>query len=162
MAATSKKALRHEPTIENRRARHDYFIEDTLEVGLKLTGTEIKSIRLGQASIAEGYVRATESPVALTLHGAHIAEYPPAGAARQHDPVRVRTLLAHSREILKLADRTRQKGTTLVPLKIYFLRGRAKLLIGIAKGKQQHDKRQDLIKKEAKREMDRAMSRGKR
>jgi SsrA-binding protein len=162
MPAAPRKPPRHEPTIENRRARHDYFVEDTLEVGIKLTGTEIKSLRLGQASIAEGYVRAEEAPVSLSLHGAHIPEYPPAGAARQHDPIRTRVLLAHAREIRKLADRTRQKGTTLVPLKIYFVRGRAKLLIGLARGKQHHDKRQDLMKKEARREMDRAMSRGKR
>ncbi len=159
MPSRSTKTRRtHEPTIENRRARHDYFIEDTLEVGLKLTGTEVKSLRAGQVSIAEGYVRAEENPPSLMLHSAHFAEYPPAGAARQHDPIRVRTLLAHAKEIRKLADRTRQKGTTLVPLKIYFLRGRAKLLIGIARGKRHEDKRQDMIRKEAQREMDRAMS----
>lgn len=152
----------NEPTIENRRARHDYIVEDTLEVGLKLTGTEIKSVRQGQASLAEGYVRAVDKPPALTLHGVHIAEYPPAGERLQHNPVRTRVLLAHEREIVRLAERTRERGMTIVPLKIYFLRGRAKLLVGVARGKHAGDKRQDVIKREAKREMDRALSRGRR
>lgn len=148
-----------EPTIENRRARHDYFIADTLECGLKLTGTEVKSVRAGQVSLAEGYVRAAENPPGLTLHGVHIAEYPPAGEARQHDPNRTRRLLAHKREILKLASETRSKGTTLVPLKLYFARGKAKLLIGVGTGKKKADKRQDLAKQEAQRQIDRAMTR---
>jgi SsrA-binding protein len=146
------------PTIENRRARHDYVIEEMLECGIKLTGTEVKSVRNGQVSLAEGYVRASDSPVALELHGVHIAEYPPAGP-RQHDPVRVRSLLAQKRQIRKLADRTREKGLTIVPLKVYFLNGRAKVLIGVARGKRRADKRQDLSKREARREIDRAMSR---
>ena len=148
-----------EPRIENRKARHDYTIEDTLEVGMKLTGTEIKSIRDGQVSLAEGFVRASDSPVSLVLHGVHIAEYPPAEAHRQHDPSRNRVLLAHAREIRKLADKTRQRGYTIIPLKIYFVRGMAKLLIGVARGKQNRDKRQDLLKKAQQREMDRAMRR---
>jgi SsrA-binding protein len=159
---SSSKSKSHEPTIENRRARHDYFIEDTLECGVKLTGTEVKSVRNGQVSLAEGYVRATESPVALTLHGVHIAEYPPAGEANQHDPTRARVLLANAREIRKLADRTRERGVTLVPLKVYFVRGRAKLLVGIGRGKGKTDQRQDIAKREAKREIDRAMSRARR
>jgi SsrA-binding protein len=149
----------HEPTIENRKARHDYFIEDTLECGMKLTGTEIKSVRLGQVSLGEGYVMATSSPPTLMLHGVHIAEYPPAGEAHQHAPTRTRILLAKAREIRRLADRTAQKGFTLVPLKIYFVRGRAKLLIGVGRGKQKGDKRQDIATREHKRDMDRAMSR---
>lgn len=153
------KTDNHEPTIENRRARHDYFIEDTLECGLKLTGTEIKSVRNGQVSLAEGYVRAVADPPSLTLHGVHIAEYPPAGPARQHNPVRERVLLAHKREIRKLADKTREKGTTLVPLKLYFVRGRAKLLVGLGRGKQKADKRHAIAEREHKRDMDRAMSR---
>ena len=149
----------HDPTIENRRARHDYFIEDTLECGLKLTGTEVKSVRHGQVSLAEGYVRATENPLSLVLHSVHIAEYAPAGPAHQHDPVRERILLAQKREIRKLADRTRQRGVTLIPLKIYFVRGRAKLLVGIARGKQKADKREAIAQREHKRDMERAMSR---
>lgn len=148
-----------EPTITNRRATYDYFIQDTLECGIELTGTEVKSVRSGQVSLGEGYVRATETPLALTVFSVHIAEYPPAGAARQHDPIRVRRLLAHKRQIRKLADQTRERGVTLVPLKVYFVRGRAKMLIGVARGKKQSDRREDMAKKEAKRDMDRAMSR---
>ncbi|MCP3904660.1 MAG: SsrA-binding protein SmpB [Planctomycetes bacterium] len=157
---TSKNSQKpKEPTVVNRKARYDYVIEDTLECGLKLVGTEVKSVRNGQISLAEGYVRATETPLALELHGVHIAEYPPAGPHRQHSPTRVRILLAQARQIRKLADRALEKGVTLVPLKVYFVRGKAKLLVGIGRGKRRADKRQDLSKKEAKREMDRAMSR---
>jgi SsrA-binding protein len=148
-----------EPTIVNRRARHDYVIEATLECGIKLVGTEVKSVRNGQVSLAEGYVRAVESPPRLELHGVHIGEYPPAGEHRQHAPVRTRVLLAHRREIRKLADQTREKGVTIVPLKMYFVNGRAKLLVGVGRGKRRADKRQDLSKQEARREIDRAMSR---
>lgn len=151
--------LPHEPTIENRKARHDYFIEETLECGIKLTGTEIKSVRKGQVSLGEGYVQATAEPVSLTLYSVHIAEYPPAGEAHQHEPLRPRVLLAQRREIRKLADRTAAKGFTLVPLKMYFVRGRAKLLIGLARGKQKGDKRQAIAQREHTRDMERAMSR---
>ncbi|MCH8164157.1 MAG: SsrA-binding protein SmpB [Planctomycetes bacterium] len=161
MAAKTKRTP-NKPTIENRRARFDFFIDDTLECGIKLTGTEIKSVRNGRVSLAEGYVRATQSPPALALHGVHIAEYPPAGKQLQHDPTRVRTLLAHRREIRKLADKTRQKGFTIVPLKMYLVRGRAKLLIGLGQGKRRHDKRHALAKRQAEREIKRAMSRSRR
>jgi SsrA-binding protein len=149
----------NEPVIHNRRAPHDYFIEDTLECGIKLTGTEVKSVRNGRVSLAEGFVRASEEPIALELHGMHIAEYPPAGEHHQHPPTRTRTLLAHRREIRKLAIRARESGITLVPLKMYFVNGRAKLLIGVARGKRRADKRQEISKREAKREIDRALSR---
>ena len=149
----------NEPVIENRKARHAYSIGETLECGIQLRGTEIKSIRDSQISLAEGWVRVHEQPLALSLHGVHIAEYPPAGANRQHEPVRTRNLLAHKREIKKLADQIRAKSATLVPLKIYFVRGKAKLLVGVGLGKRKADKRQDLAKRDAKRDMDRAMSR---
>jgi SsrA-binding protein len=152
----------HEPTIENRRARHDYLIEDTLECGLKLTGTEVKSVRSGQVSLGEGYVRAEDDPIALTLHGVHIGEYPHAAAARQHVPTRARALLAKAREIRRLAQRARQKGFTLVPLKIYFVRGRAKLLVGLGRGKRQYDKREAIARREASRDIERSISRGRR
>jgi SsrA-binding protein len=158
--AKSPRKKTNEPTVENRKARHTYFIDDTLECGLKLLGTEIKSIRDGKVSIGEGYVRVIESPPSLRLHGVHIAEYPPAGAVNQHDPTRVRTLLANKREIRKLVMKTREKGTTLVPLKLYFVRGRAKLLIGVARGKRKADKRQTLDKRQARRDIDRALQRG--
>ncbi len=157
MAAKKSKST-NEPTIENRRARHHYFIESTLECGIKLRGSEVKSIRRGQASLAEGYVRGTDDPVSLTLHGVHIAEYPPAGS-NQHSPHRVRILLAQKREIKKLAGKAQQPGYTLVPLKFYFLRGKIKLLVGLARGKGKADKRQDLAKREATRDIERAMSR---
>jgi SsrA-binding protein len=162
MAARNASSSAHEPTIENRRARHDYFIEETLECGMKLTGTEVKSVRLGRISLAEGFVRATLEPPQLILHGVHIAEYPPAGpvgSPLQHQPTRDRVLLAQKREIRKFAERSSERGFTLVPLKVYFVRGRAKLLIGVGRGKQHGDKRQDIAKREAKRDMDRAMSR---
>jgi SsrA-binding protein len=148
-----------EPTIENRRARHDYFIEETLECGIRLVGTEVKSVRRGQMSLGEGYARATLEPLALELHGVHIGEYAPAGPHRQHVPTRARTLLAQKREIRKLADRTRQGGLTLIPLKAYFVRGRVKVLIGLARGKRKADKRQSIATAEARRDIDRAMSR---
>ncbi len=160
--ASSTPRRSNEATIENRRARRDFFIDDTLECGIRLTGTEIKSVRTGQVSLAEGYIRATETPPKLTLHGAHIAEYAPAGEHRQHEPTRVRALLAHRREIRKLAARTRSKGSTLVPLKMYFVNGRAKLLIGVARGKRRRDKRLDLAEREMKRDMQRAMVRRKK
>ncbi|HRP62255.1 MAG TPA: SsrA-binding protein SmpB [Phycisphaerales bacterium] len=162
MAKNKAQEKTNEPTIENRRARHDYFIESTLECGMKLTGTEIKSVRAGQVSLAEGYVRATETPLGLALHSVHIAEYPPAGAHRQHPPTRTRVLLAQAREIRKLAAQTREKGVTLVPLKIYFVRGKAKLLVGVGRGKGHADKRQDIAKRDAQRDIDRALSRARR
>ncbi|MBM4112914.1 MAG: SsrA-binding protein SmpB [Phycisphaerae bacterium] len=147
-----------EPEIENRKARHDFSISDTLEVGMKLLGSEVKSLRDGKASLAEGFVMAREEPATLELHGVHIAEYPPAGAARQHAPLRVRPLLAHSREIRRLAQTLKTKGITLVPLKIYFKSGRAKLLVGIGHGRKHGDKRAAIAEREMKRDMDRAMS----
>ena len=156
MASKNKKQS-NQPRIENRKARHDYHIFETLECGIKLVGTEVKAVRQGKVSLAEGYVRAIEDPPSLVLHSIHIAEYPPAGP-KQHVPTRTRTLLAHRREIKKLAIATHAKGITLVPLKMYFLNGRAKLLIGLARGKQHADKRQDLAKRQAQRDIQRAMS----
>ena len=159
MADRKRKQKSVEPVIENRKARHNYDVGDTLECGLELKGTEIKSVRDAQVSLAEGWIRAVEDPPSLSLHGVHIAEYPPAGVHRQHDPIRTRRLLAHKREIKKFATEARSKGATLVPLKIYFLRGRAKLLIGIGLGKQKGDKRSDIAKRDATRAIERAMSR---
>ncbi len=147
-----------EPVVENRKSRFDYAITETLECGLKLVGTEVKSLRLGQASLAEGWIRADVEPPQFTLMNVTIAEYPPAGAHRQHDPIRPRRLLAHAREIVKLATEARAKGGTLVPLKMYWVKGRAKILIGIGLGKKQHDKRADIAKREDKRDMERATS----
>ena len=159
MAKKSSNQNSNEPVIENRKARHLYTITDTLECGIKLLGTEIKSVRSGQVSLAEGYVKASEDPLSLTLHSIHIAEYPPAGPHRQHEPTRTRVLLAHRREIRKWAVASRSRGCTIVPLKMYFVDGRAKLLVGLGTGKKAPDKRQDLKAKEAKRDIERALKR---
>lgn len=148
-----------DPEIVNRRARHDYHIDDTLEVGVILQGSEVKSLRDGKVSLNEGYVRVEETRPGLFLHNVQIEEYPPAAGSGQHAPRRVRTLLAHKREALKLARATSQKGFTIVPLKLYFKNGRAKILIGVARGKASYDKREDAKKREARRDIDRAMSR---
>lgn len=140
--------------IRNRRARHDYLITETLECGIKLTGTEVKSLRNGQASLQEGYVRAESNPPSLTLHGVHIKEYANASSAHQHDPVRPRTLLAHKREIKKLATLTSAKGVTIVPLEIHWKDGRAKLVVGVGTGKRQYDKRQALKAKAHRRDIE--------
>ena len=147
------------PEIENRRARHDYAIEDTLECGIELLGTEVKSIRDGKMSLAEGFVMARAEPPSLELHGVHIDEYPPAGRDRQHEPRRVRKLLAHRREIVRLATEVKAKGVALVPLKVYFAKGRAKLLLGVGKGRKKGDKRQAIADREMRRDIDREMGR---
>ncbi|MEZ6242978.1 MAG: SsrA-binding protein [Phycisphaerales bacterium] len=126
--AKKGKSAKGAPTIENRQARHNYFVDDTLEVGIKLQGSEVKSIRAGNCSIAEGYVTAQAEPARLTLHGINVGVYGPAGQ-NQHPAVRNRVLLAHKREIVKLARQVDQKGVTIVPLKLYFKNGMAKLLI---------------------------------
>ena len=160
MAKRDTKA--DERVIENRRARFDYHILDTLEAGVVLRGSEVKSVRSGSVSLAEGYVRAIAEPPSLTLHNVDVAEYGPAGpvgGAGQHRRARARVLLAHKREIGKLAKQSAEKGLTIVPLKMYFKNGYAKVLIGVAKGKTKGDKRQTIAKREAKRDIDRAMSR---
>lgn len=158
MSAKSKESRSAgQPTIENRRARHDYIILDTLECGIRLEGTEVKSARAGQVSLQEGYVRATLEPLEMTLHSVHIAEYPPAGPV-QHAPTRPRRLLATKREIRKLAGKTQERGFTLVPLKMYFKNGKLKVLVGLAQGKRKADKRQVIDAKQARREIDKAMS----
>lgn len=145
------------PEVVNRRARFEYDIEETIEVGVRLVGTEVKSVRAGKVSLAEGYVRATEDPPRMELHGVHIAEYPPAGAF-QHPPTRVRTLLAHKKEIVKFATRSQVKGMSIVPLKLYFKGGFAKIQIGVGRGKGKSDKRETIKKREADRDIMRAMS----
>lgn len=154
-AGSKKGTGAREPSIGNRKARYDYFITDTLTCGIKLTGTEIKSVRAGLISLKEGYVRASEHPVSMTLHGVHIAEYPGAGPKHQHDPTRTRVLLANKREIRAWAVESRAKGSTIVPLEIVWVDKRAKLVIGLGIGKKKYDKRQALKHKADKREMDR-------
>lgn len=145
------------PSFDNRRARHDYFIEETLEVGIALTGSEIKAIRDGKVSLAEGFVRVSETPPCFTLHQVNIGEYQPAGALG-HKPTRVRLLLAHRREVVKWGKRAEIKGMTIVPLRMYFKGAWAKVEIGLAKGKQSHDKRETIAKRDVQRDIDRALS----
>lgn len=145
--------------IENRRARFDYTIGETVECGMKLYGGEVKSVRGGQVSIGEGYVRAEAEPPALWLHGVNIAEYGPSRSAWPTSPTRTRKLLAHKREILKLWKAQQVKGNTLVPLKVYFKNGFAKCLVGVGTGRTKGDKRQAIAERESKREIQRAVSR---
>ena len=139
---------------ENRKARHDYFIHESYEAGLVLTGTEVKSLRAGKVNLKDSYARIDGGE--LMLHHMHISPYEQ-GNRFNHEPLRVRKLLMHRAEINKLIGKTREKGFTLVPLKIYFARGRAKLELGLATGKHTYDKRQDLAAKDAKREMERVL-----
>ncbi len=140
----------------NRKARHDYHIVRTLEAGLSLRGTEIKSIREGRVSIREAYVRPEDGEVWLV--GAHIAHYAPAGAAN-HDPTRRRRLLLHKRQIAELRRDVEAQGVTVVPLRLYLKGGRAKLEIAVGRGKKHYDKRADIAKKDADRQMQRALRR---
>lgn len=140
----------------NRRARHDYTIEDTVEAGLVLTGTEVKSLRAGRASLADGFGQITDHEV--WLHGVHIPEYTH-GTWTNHEPRRTRKLLLHRREIDKLANSVNEKGLTLIPLSLYFSGGKAKVELAVARGKRAYDKRQDLAKRDAAREIERELRR---
>lgn len=157
MGRKKGKKQTDEPTIENRKARHNYQIDQTIEVGIKLHGSEVKSVRDGNVSIAEGFIRVYESPLQLKIHNITIGHYAPA-AALNHDPLRTRVLLAKKPEIRRLAKSAEAKGTTIVPLKMYFKNGFAKLLIGVARGKGASDKRNTLREREQDMEMRRAMS----
>ncbi len=138
---------------QNRRAGHDYFILETYEAGLALRGTEVKSLRQGKASLAEAYA-VVEGGEAWVLQ-LHIPPYEQ-GNRWNADPLRKRKLLLHRAEIAKLADAVERKGQTIVPLRLYFTRGHAKLLIAVAKGKKTYDKRHAIAERDARREMDRA------
>ena len=139
----------------NRKARHDYTSEDVFEAGLVLTGTEVKALRAGRASLIDGFASITDGE--LWLEGVHIPEYAQ-GTWTNHAPRRWRKLLLHRDEITELASRTREKGHTLVPLRLYFKDGRAKVEIGVAKGKKEYDKRQALRERQDTRESQRAIS----
>ena len=138
----------------NRHAYHDYFIDETIEAGLSLTGSEIKSVRAGQINLKESYATIRKGEVWLLA--SHIAPYNPS-ARDNHDPLRERRLLLHRREIAKLAEKIQLKGYTLVPTRVYLKNNRAKLELGLARGKKQYDKRQSIAARDAKREIDRAM-----
>lgn len=152
-----KKPSRPRPRVVNRKARHNYHVLRTLEAGIALTGSEVKSLREGRAQITEAFVRI--NAYEATLYGCQIDRYPPA-TEHNHEPLRTRRLLLHRRELRKLELELAQTGTTLVPLSIYFNdRGLAKVELGLAIGKKAYDKRQDLRKRDHQREIDRAMSR---
>lgn len=159
MAKKSDDKTNHSPRITNRRARHDYHILESFEVGIVLRGSEVKSLRAGQASIAEGFARVDPRSHDLLLHNVEISQYKHAAASTGHEPRRTRKLLAHRREINRLLDMTTSQGVTLVPLTLYFVRGIAKIELGVAKGKRASDKRETMKKRDAEREMQRAMSR---
>jgi SsrA-binding protein len=150
--------VKKEPGIKvvtaNKKARADYFIEDTFEAGMSLMGTEVKSLREGRANLKDSYAREKDGRIVLV--GAHISPYP-FGNRVNHEPERERQLLLHKQEIKRLIGKTRERGFTLVPLAIYFKNGKAKLEIGLGKGKAQYDKREAIKKREQDREMERAI-----
>ncbi|HHV78743.1 MAG TPA: SsrA-binding protein SmpB [Firmicutes bacterium] len=139
---------------ENRKARHDYFVEDTIEAGIALVGSEVKSLRLGRANLKDSYAEIKGREV--FLRGMHIAPYEYSNRFN-HDPLRARKLLLHKHEILKLASKVRERGYTLVPLKVYFKRGIAKVELALAKGKKSFDRRADIAERDAKRAIERAI-----
>ncbi len=142
------------PSIQNRKAFHDYFILESLEAGLALVGCEVKSIRNGKANLQDSFARAEKD--GIYLYGMHISPYEQ-GNRYNPDPMRVRKLLLNRYEIDKLSSRIHEKGLTLVPLKLYFKNGRAKIQLALAKGKNVRDKRDKLREKEAQRDVDRAL-----
>jgi SsrA-binding protein len=141
---------------QNRRARHDYHIEDTVEAGLVLTGTEVKSLREGRASLVDGYASVSDGEV--WLHNVHIPEYTQ-GTWTNHEPRRTRKLLLHRDQIRKLNAKTQESGLTIIPLALYFKDGYAKVEIGVARGKKSYDKRHSIAEREAKRDAARAIAR---
>ena len=137
---------------DNRKARFDYFIEDKIEAGMVLKGTEVKSLRQGRASLKDAYARIKKGEA--YLHQMHISPYPFA-YYDNHDPLRVRKLLLHSHEIKKLAGKLNERGYALVPLRLYFREGKVKVLLGLAKGKRKYDKRETIRRRDEKRDLDR-------
>lgn len=163
MAAKKNAAKRAEDTgdgkkviARNKRARHDYFIDDTWEAGLVLTGTEVKSLRMGRASITEAWIEIDRAGEAW-LQGATIPVYV-SGTWTNHAPTRKRKLLLHNAELIRLGQKSREKGYTIVPLELYFSKGRAKIEIALARGKQAWDKRETLRRAQDDREARRAMA----
>lgn len=136
----------------NKKAYHDYFIEDTFEAGISLAGTEVKSLRMGKCSVKESFIRIDNGEV--IIYGMHISPYEK-GNIFNKDPLRTRKLLMHKAEITKLAGKVAERGYTLMPLQVYFKNGRAKMEIGLCRGKKLYDKRQDIAKKDMRREVER-------
>ncbi len=138
----------------NRKARHEYFIEETFEAGIALTGTEIKSVRLGKVNLRDSYARVQNGEV--LLYNMHVSPYDQ-GNIWNHEPTRTRKLLLHRKEIGRLAEQSQAQGLTLVPLRMYAKRGHAKVEIAVARGKRQYDKRVAIAEREMKRELDRVV-----
>src|SRR5438128_12261663 len=149
MARTGERLV-----VDNRRARHDYHLLERVEAGLVLTGTEVKSLREGRASLQQAYADVRDGEAWLV--GAHISTYDQGNIAN-HDPDRDRKLLLHKKELASLAGKVRERGLTLVPTKLYFKDGRAKVELALARGKETRDKRRDLVRREAQRDMERAL-----
>jgi len=137
---------------ENRKARHNYFIDDQLEAGMALLGTEVKSLRLGRAHLKDAYAKIKQGEV--FVYQLHIGAYPFAHYGN-HDPLRPRKLLLHKSEIKRLYGKVNEKGYSLIPLRIYFVNGKAKIILGLAKGKRKYDKREAIRRRDQKRELDR-------
>lgn len=150
-----KSDASEKPVATNRKAFHDYFIEEKFEAGILLQGTEVKSLRDGRVNLQDSYAGVKDGEI--FLHHCHISPYSH-GNIMNHDPIRVRKLLLHRKEINKLIGKTQQKGLTLIPLRIYFnKRGLAKIELGLAKGKKQYDRRESIKAREAGREVERAI-----
>jgi SsrA-binding protein len=147
------------PIAENRRARHEYELLDRFEAGISLTGTEVKSLRAGKASLQHAFAQVRDGE--LFLIGASIPEYPQAGR-QNHDPGRDRKLLLHRRQIDSLAGKVRERGLTIVPTRLYFKDGRVKVELALARGKEERDKRRDIAEREAKRQIERALKQRRR
>ncbi|MER7077484.1 SsrA-binding protein [Saccharopolyspora antimicrobica] len=144
---------------QNRKARHDWAVLDTYEAGIALTGTEVKSLRQGKAQLVDGF--ATVDHGEVWLRNVHIPEYTE-GTWTNHEPRRSRKLLLHKREILRLVGKIKESGLSLIPMSLYFSDGRAKVELALARGKKAHDKRHDLAKRDAQREMQRAIGRARK
>ena len=151
-----KEKERQRDVAVNRRAYHDYFIDEKFECGIVLTGSEVKSLRAGRCNLRDGYVRIDGNEA--WLENVHISPYAEANLMN-HDPLRPRKLLLHRKEIASLIGKVRQKGYTLIPLRVYFSRNHAKVEVGLARGKRQFDKRQAIAERDAKREIERAVRR---
>ena len=157
MTSSRGKATGTPGTIaRNRRARHEYHIQDVVEAGLVLTGTEVKSLRAGRVSLADGFAEIADNEV--WLHAVHIPEYDH-GTWTNHEPRRTRKLLLHRKEIGRLQQSVAERGLTLIPLSLYFTHGRVKVELAVARGKRTYDKRHDLANRDAAREMERAVRR---
>jgi SsrA-binding protein len=155
-AASSNRRIGRKLIAQNRKARHDYAVLDVYEAGVALTGTEVKSLRAGRASLTDGFATIDDGEV--FLHNVHIAEYDQ-GSWTNHEPRRVRKLLLHKGEILRLIGKTKEGGLTLVPLSLYFSAGKVKVELALVRGKRSYDKRQNLARRDADREVQRALGR---